>query len=77
MRLYKATSNGFAAANFHSLCDNKGPSLTLIKTLAGHTFGGFTTTNWDSSGGVYKQDYKSFLFSVDKLMKYPIVKDYH
>lgn len=41
-RLYKATSNGFAAANFHSLCDKKGPTLTLIKTTAGHTFGGFT-----------------------------------
>ncbi len=47
MRLYKATSNGFAAANFHSCCDNKGPTLTLIKTVAGHTFGGFTHTSWD------------------------------
>ena len=46
-RLYKATVHGFQAAKFHSLCDNKGPTLTLIKTVAGHTFGGFTTTSWD------------------------------
>jgi hypothetical protein len=66
-RLYKATDPnvGFTAAKFHSLCDNKGPTLTLIKTVAGHTFGGFTTINWDTSGS-YKNDTQSFLFSVDK-----------
>ena len=48
-RLYRATdpNHGFTAAKFHSLCDNKGPTLTLIKTVDGHTFGGFTTACWD------------------------------
>ena len=76
-RLYKATDDGFQAAKFHSLCDKKGPTLTLIKTVAGHTFGGFTTISWDSSGDNYKNDTQSFLFSVDKQTKYPIVKNYH
>ena len=71
-RVYKATKNGFKAAQFHALCDNKGPSLTLIKTAAGHTFGGFTAISWDSSDS-YKNDFQSFLFSVDKETKYPIV----
>jgi len=75
-RIYKATDHGFTAAKFHSLCDNKGPTLTLIKTVAGHTFGGFTTISWDSSN-TWKNDTQSFLFSVDKLTKYPIVKDYN
>jgi hypothetical protein len=75
VRLYKASSNGFQAANFHKFCDNKGPTLTLIKTNAGHTFGGFTTISWDSSGNL-KNDTQSFLFSVDKQTKYPIFKDY-
>ncbi len=48
-RLYQATDHGFTADKFHSLCDNKGPTLTLIKTVAGHTFGGFTTVSWDKS----------------------------
>ena len=47
----------------------------MIKTVAGHIFGGFTTISWDSSGP-YKNDTQSFLFSVDKQTKYPIVKNY-
>jgi hypothetical protein len=76
-RLYKATDPnvGFTAAKFHSLCDGKGPTLSLIKTVAGHIFGGFTTISWDSSS-LYKNDTQSFLFSVDKQIKYPIVKNY-
>ena len=46
----------------------------MIKTVAGHIFGGFTTISWDSSG-TYKNDTQSFLFSVDKQTKYPIVKN--
>ncbi len=67
--------HGFEASKFHSLCDNKGPTLSIIKTTQGHTFGGFTKTSWDSASG-YKHDNSSFLFSVDKLTKYPIIKDY-
>jgi hypothetical protein len=75
-RLYKATDPnvGFTAAKFHSLCNGKGPTLSLIKTVAGHIFGGFTTISWDSSIA-YKNDTQSFLFSVDKQTKYPIVKN--
>jgi hypothetical protein len=47
----------------------------LVKTVAGHIFGGFTTISWDSSGA-FKNDTQSFLFSVDKQTKYPIVKNY-
>ena len=64
-RLYKASTDGFAAAKFHALCDNKGATLSLIKTTAGHTFGGYTTISWDTSEA-YKNDTQSFLFSVDK-----------
>ena len=72
-RLYKATDPGvgFRSAKFHQLCDNKGPTLTLIQTTTGSIFGGFTSTNWDSAGA-YKYDNQAFLFSVDKMTKYPI-----
>jgi hypothetical protein len=71
-RLYRATANGFSAAQFHALCNDKGPTLSLIRTTAGHIFGGFTTISWDSSCS-YKNDTHSFLFSVDKQIKFPIV----
>ena len=57
------------------MCNNKGPTLTLIRTTGGHIFGGFTTTSWDSSNA-YKNDTHSFLFSVDKQKKFPIVKSF-
>lgn len=57
------------------MCDNKGATLTLIKTNGGHTFGGFTTISWDSSNS-YKNDIHSFLFSLDRQTKFPIVKSY-
>ncbi len=28
--LYRGSSNGFNSADFHSLCDGKGPTLTVI-----------------------------------------------
>jgi hypothetical protein len=48
-RLYRATDtdDGFRASKFHSLCDGKGPILAIIKTVAGHTFGGYARVDWD------------------------------
>jgi hypothetical protein len=69
--------HGFEATKFHSLCDNKGPTLSIIKTTSGHTFGGYTKASWEPhNSGIWKHDTSSFLFSVDKLTKYPITKDY-
>lgn len=47
----------------------------MIKTTNGHIFGGFTTISWDSSGS-YKNDFHSFLFSLDRQTKFPIAKNY-
>jgi TLD len=58
--------DGFEATKFHELCDNKGATVSLIKTTENHNFGGFTTVSWDTSGN-FKEDKRSFLFSVDKL----------
>jgi hypothetical protein len=66
----------FTADKFHENCDNKGPTLTIIKTTTDHVFGGYTTASWDKSGG-YKEDSNSFVFSLNHRAKYPIAKDYH
>ena len=29
--LYRASRNGWTASNFHSCCDNKGPTVTMVK----------------------------------------------
>jgi len=44
--LYRASRDGWAAANFHSCCDNKGPTVTVIKS-GNYIFGGYTEQHWD------------------------------
>ena len=46
--LYRGSKDGWAAADFHRLCDNKGPTVTLVKSSAGRISGGFTTVSWTS-----------------------------
>ncbi len=69
--LYRGSQDGFSAANFHTKCDNKGPTVVIIKFNHGKVFGGFTDTSWDSSGG-YKNTKNAFLFSIDRQGKYNI-----
>ena len=45
--LYRASRDGWNASNLHSCCDNKGPTVTVIKS-GNYIFGGYTEENWDS-----------------------------
>ncbi|TNV80860.1 hypothetical protein FGO68_gene9550 [Halteria grandinella] len=61
--LYRATRDGFGAKDFHRTCDNKGPTLTIIKTASDQIIGGYTSDEWDNSGG-YKPSYDGWLFTI-------------
>lgn len=71
--LYRGTENGKGAQDFHSRCDNKGPTITFIKTTTNKIFGGFTNLSWESRInllGAYKSnDPYAFIFSIDKKIK--------
>ena len=70
--LYRASRDGDSAEIFHKLCDEKGPTLTLIETTEGFKFGGFTEVNWTSpTGPSYRQGKNIFIFSLDLQKKYP------
>jgi hypothetical protein len=56
-----------SAKVFHSLCDNKGPLLVLIKTRKDILCGGFSSIHW-SNIGEFTTDKKFFIFSL-KLSK--------
>jgi hypothetical protein len=47
---------------WHELCDNKGPTLTIIQSSDNWVFGGYTSLNWDMQSG-YGEDTKAFLFT--------------
>lgn len=69
--IYQATRDGFRAFDFHSKCDNKSNTLTIIKSDIGQVFGGFTTNIWFNPSLGFRSDANSFLFSLINSEKYP------
>ena len=47
--LFRASDNGYGIKDFHSKCDNKNNTVTLVKTMLGRRFGGFTDQTWDQN----------------------------
>ena len=45
---YRASRDGWEAKDFHSNCDNKGPTVTVVKAND-NIFGGFTDQNWQGT----------------------------
>jgi hypothetical protein len=61
--LYRATRDGFTSQAFHSKCDGKGNTITIIKNNLNYVFGGYASSAWNISGS-YIKDPNSFLFSL-------------
>jgi hypothetical protein len=61
--LYRASRDGFKAADFHGLCDNKGATVTVIRSKEGYVFGGYVDQSWNCSNG-YVASSSAFLFSL-------------
>ena len=47
-RCWHAKTDGWDASAFHSNCDGKGPTVTIIK-VGQYIFGGYTYTSWQST----------------------------
>jgi hypothetical protein len=47
--LYRATDDGFGAADFHRLCDGCTNTLTVIRINTGDIIGGYTPCEWKSA----------------------------
>ena len=45
--LYRASEHNYTSKSFHDYCDNKGPTLIVIKSSGGWIFGGYTTQSWN------------------------------
>jgi hypothetical protein len=79
--LYRATRDGFEASSFHSKCDGKAKTITIIKTQDNYVFGGYTDASWDSTS-YWKTDAASYIYSlrrngVSNLSKHKILKSDH
>ena len=63
--LYRASEHGYTSESFHECCDNKGPTLVIIKSSEGWIFGGYTTRSWEvSHSGEESQCILMFFFII-------------
>ena len=72
--LYRATTHGSNAEDFHKFCDKKGATIIIFKNGKNRKFGGYLSENWENSGD-WKKDDNVFVFSIDLKKKYKIKKD--
>jgi hypothetical protein len=61
--LYRASRDGWQGQDFHSRCDSKGATVTVIKCTGGFVFGGYADVSWHS-GNSHTQSAQAFLFSL-------------
>ena len=61
--LYRATRDGFTDAAFHSRCDCKGSTITIIKNNLNYVFGGYASSSWRCNG-MCRNDQNAFIFSL-------------
>ena len=52
--IYRSSEHEYSGESFHEFCDDKGPTLVIIKSSGGWLFGGYTTQSWSGDGIYYK-----------------------
>ena len=68
--IYRGSRDGFGARDFHSKCDDKFPTLTLLKAKqSSFIFGGYTSVTWNVTSFFdirrqHKSDRNAFIFSL-------------
>jgi hypothetical protein len=73
--LFDSSFNGDSASEFHERCDGKFNTISLIETTSGHRFGGYTSECFESPNEYFdKKDNLSFVFSLDKMKIYDVIK---
>ncbi len=61
--LYRATRDGFTSQAFHSKCDGKGNTISIIMNNLNYVFGGYASSAWNGSSSCIN-DPNAFLFSL-------------
>ncbi|KAL9961079.1 hypothetical protein ACROYT_G029960 [Oculina patagonica] len=72
VKCYHGKTDGWDTTTFHSKCDGKGPTVTIIKA-EDYVFGGYTDVSWHSSCS-YSSAAKAFIFSLYNINGYDPVK---
>ena len=66
--LYRGTRDGMSADVFHNKCNNKGPTISLIKNEKGYIFGGYAYIDWQNGDkDTWKSAPDSFIFTLTNM----------
>ena len=60
---YSTDTDSRTGQTWHSQCDDKGPTVTIVKLSTGKIIGGYAAASWKSDGS-WTDTSESFLFSV-------------
>jgi hypothetical protein len=82
--LYSGSTHGWEDHKFHELCDEKGPTITVMKSRASRVFGGFAMQSWESlknddfddeiqNPKAFKADDEAFIYSIDRQQIYRVI----
>ena len=63
--IYRASRDGADANSYHKMCDGKTNTVSVVQTVKGNKFGGYTETLIEKGNLDYK-DPNSFVFSLNK-----------
>lgn len=72
------SQNGTRAEDFHKFCNDKGATLTIIKTTGNQIFGWFTPLDWKSLSNNYElidKTRRTFLFSLNLMKKFEMLSN--
>ena len=61
----KTANDGGNPATFHTACDGKGPTVTVVQAPNGRRFGGVADKSWAGSNGADIASDVAFLFCLD------------
>ena len=74
--IFKMKENGHNSDDFHKYCDDKEPTLILVKTTKDKIFGGFTPLNWKNdinNPGKIDDSNQTFIFLLNIMKKYDLL----
>jgi hypothetical protein len=75
---YRSFEHGASMHEFHARCDNRGSTITFVKSVNGNIFGAYTSIPYQSfvpgTAGMYGfvEDPKSFIFSLTNVRGVPV-----
>ena len=73
--LYRGSRDGFLGSDFHSHCDDKPKTLTIVQSKSGNIFGGFKSAQWKSSWSL-EFDNSAFIYSLVNYENRPLLFEY-